>query len=63
MAGSPKIPHDSFSEGFKVGYLAINGTNTMLPLTPLAPLTSLGMTPFLEGVRASLEAAGIELDQ
>jgi hypothetical protein len=61
MAPVEKIPHDDYKTGFIVGYQAIVGTNALLPLLPLQPLTSLGMTPFLMGVRAGIESAGIEL--
>jgi hypothetical protein len=59
---SANIPHEDFTAGFLVGYQAIMGTHALPPLTPLAPLTLLGMTRFLMGVRAGLETAGIDLN-
>lgn len=55
------VPHDDFKAGFRVGFQLVMGTNSLLPLYPLAPLTSLGSTPFLEGIKAGIEAAGAEI--
>lgn len=59
---SDKIPHNSFSEGFKVGYQLVHGAGVLLPLTPMAPMTPMGSTAFLEGVRAGIEAAGARIE-
>ncbi len=56
------IPHDDFSAGFTVGCQVVLGTEAPLPLTIAPPLlTEVGMTPFLEGVQAGIEAAGADL--
>ncbi|MDE1149972.1 MAG: hypothetical protein PW843_25755 [Azospirillaceae bacterium] len=63
MSQNPNVPHDDFRAGFEVGWQTVVGTGASVPLAPLTPLTPLGSTPFLEGVKAGLEAAGIDLDR
>lgn len=62
MSRSPKVLHDDFCAGFEVGWQTVVGTGLSVPLVPLVPLTPLDSTPFLEGVKAGLEAAGLDLD-
>lgn len=57
------IPHDDFQAGFVVGYQAIRGTAVSLPGIPGRPGTPSGSTPFLQGVRAGLRAAGVTLPE
>ena len=47
-----------FCEGFAVGYKTIKGNMVLVPLCPLEPLTPLGSTPFQEGLKAGMKAAG-----
>ena len=49
---------DSFEAGFEEGYKSVKGNMVLVPLCPLAPLTPLGSTPFREGVKAGIRAAG-----
>lgn len=56
------LPHDDFKTGFEVGFRAIRGDDP-LPLRPSPPrLKRQGMTLFLEGVFAGIEAAGVDLE-
>jgi hypothetical protein len=58
---SDKVPHDSFREGFIVGYQTIRGTSAGIPGTPGQTGTPGNMTPFLMGVKAGLRAAGVDV--
>mgnify|MGYP000462237441 CR=1 FL=1 len=49
---------DEFKAGFEEGYKSIKGDMVLVPLCPLAPLTPLGSTPFREGLKAGIKAAG-----
>jgi len=55
------VPHDSFREGFIVGYQTIRGTSAGIPGIPGQPGTPGNMTPFLIGVKAGLRAAGVDI--
>lgn len=58
------VPHADYHAGFFVGFKAAKGDDARLPLAPLPPrVTTLGLTPFLMGVRDGLEQAGVELDE
>lgn len=57
------LPHDEFTTGFDVGFKAMMGEAEPMPLRPAPPrLKRQGMTMFLEGVFAGIEAAGINLE-
>jgi hypothetical protein len=61
---SDKVPHESFREGFIVGYQTIRGTAAGIPSIPSqpgTPGTPGNMTPFLIGVKAGLRAAGVDI--
>jgi hypothetical protein len=58
---SDKVPHESFREGFIVGYQTIRGTAAGIPSIPSQPGTPGNMTPFLIGVKAGLRAAGVDI--
>jgi hypothetical protein len=58
---SPNVPHDSFSEGFNVGYQLIKGINAGIPGAPGGPGAHGGTTSFLLGVKAGIRAAGADL--
>ena len=58
---SANVPHDDFREGFIIGWQTVKGTNAGIPGTPGRPGTPGGSTPFLEGVKAGLRAAGVDL--
>ena len=47
-----------FCRGFEMGYKTIKGNMVMVPLCPLEPLTPLGSTPYQEGIKAGIKAAG-----
>jgi hypothetical protein len=47
-----------FCSGFEMGYKTIKGNMVLVPLCPLAPLTPLGSTPYQEGIKAGIKAAG-----
>ncbi|MDP4006904.1 hypothetical protein [Methylobacterium sp. NEAU K] len=53
---SDKVPHDDFSEGFKIGFQTVQGVNNTIPAVPGEPGIPGGMTPFLMGVRAGIKA-------
>ena len=58
---SPPVPHDSFREGFIVGYQLIRGVNVGVPGAPGGPGAHGGTSSFLLGVKAGIRAAGGEL--
>ncbi len=60
MAAKGDVPHDDFRSGFVVGFQAIRGTSSAIPAIPAKPATNGNMTPFLMGVRAGLEKAGVD---
>tara|TARA_B100000900_G_C20521060_1_gene692189 strand:- start:42 stop:260 length:219 start_codon:yes stop_codon:yes gene_type:complete len=47
-----------FCRGFEMGYKTIKGNMVLVPLCPLAPLTPLNSTPYQEGIKAGIRAAG-----
>lgn len=49
---------DSFQAGFEEGYRSVKGNLVILPICPIAPITPIGSTPFREGVKAGIKAAG-----
>lgn len=55
---SDKIPHNDFNEGFIIGYQVVKGINVGLPGIPGTPGTPGNTTPFLQGIRAGIKAAG-----
>ena len=57
------VPHNDFVAGFVAGYQAIKGTSAGLPGIPGQPGTPGNSTPFLEGIKAGLRAAGLNLNQ
>jgi hypothetical protein len=58
---SDKVPHESFREGFIVGYQTVRGTAAGIPGIPGASGTPGNMTPLLIGVKAGLRAAGVDI--
>jgi hypothetical protein len=57
MTASDRVPHDDFTEGFKVGFQTVQGINNTIPTVPTEPATPGAMTPFLMGGRAGIKAA------
>jgi hypothetical protein len=55
---SNKVPHDDFAEGFKVGYQLVRGTNVAIPAIPGQLGAPANTTPFLQGIKAGIQAAG-----
>ena len=51
-------PVHQFRAGFKEGYRTVKGNLALLPLYPLTPLVPIGSTPFREGIKAGIRAAG-----
>ena len=47
-----------FCDGFKVGYQTVKGNNSFVPFCPFEPLIPLNSTPFQEGIKAGIKAAG-----
>jgi hypothetical protein len=58
---SANVPHDSFREGFDVGYQLIMGIAVGIPGAPGGPGAHGGTTSFLLGVKAGTRAAGADL--
>jgi len=46
-----------FEAGFIEGYKSVKGDMVFVPMTPIAPFTPLGSTPFREGIKAGIQAA------
>jgi hypothetical protein len=61
MMATSKVPHNDFAEGFIVGYQLIRGINASTPGRPSQPSTSGSSTPFLDGIKAGIKAAGATL--
>ena len=55
---SENVPHRDFRAGFIVGWQLVCGTNSGIPGTPGQPGTPGTSTPFLEGIKEGLRAAG-----
>jgi hypothetical protein len=55
---SENVPHDSFREGFAVGYQLIMGVAAAVPAAPAGFAPYADTTPFLDGIKAGIEAAG-----
>jgi hypothetical protein len=53
-----KVPHNDFAEGFIVGYQLIRGINASIPGIPGVPSMSGSSTPFLDGIKVGIKAAG-----
>lgn len=54
-----QVPHDDFDAGFNIGYQVVHGTTAEPPTIPHEPATPFNSTPFLEGIKAGLRAAGV----
>ena len=52
-----------FKAGFEQGYRLIAGNTAFLPFTPFPPFTPFGSTPFREGIKAGVKAAGFEISK
>jgi hypothetical protein len=53
-----EAPHNDFNAGFVVGYQLIKGMAAGIPGIPGQPGTPGSTTPFLQGVKAGIRAAG-----
>jgi hypothetical protein len=58
LVATPILAKSEFCTGFEEGYKTVKGDMVLVPLCPLAPLTPLGSTPFREGIKAGIQAAG-----
>lgn len=58
---SEAVPHESFREGFIVGYQMIKGVSVGVPGAPAGPAPHAGTSSFLLGVKAGIRAAGGEV--
>ena len=47
-----------FCTGFAMGYKTIKGNNAYVPYCPYEPYTPYGSTPYQEGLKAGIKAAG-----
>lgn len=64
MSYKTDVPHNDFAAGVEAGFKSVKGEDERPRVMPLAPhIAVLGMTPFLLGVRAGLELAGVELEE
>ncbi|MGH6802742.1 MAG: hypothetical protein ACREC3_05160 [Methyloceanibacter sp.] len=62
MEAKGNVPHDDYKSGFIVGFQAVAGTTRIVPILPVQPVTRVGMTPFLMGVRKGIERAGVKIE-
>ena len=53
---TPALASD-FDDGFKAGYESVEGTMSITPIPPIEPITPIDSTPYLEGIKAGIEAA------
>jgi hypothetical protein len=58
MAAQGNVPHDDYKSGFIAGFQALAGTTKVIPVIPVQPVTKVGYTPFLMGIRKGVERAG-----
>ena len=47
-----------FCRGFEMGYKTIKGNMVIVPVCPVAPVTPVNSTPYQEGIKAGIRAAG-----
>ena len=47
-----------FCRGFEIGYKTIKGNNVYVPYCPYEPYTPYNSTPYQEGIKAGIKAAG-----
>tara|TARA_B100001758_G_C18280254_1_gene541254 strand:+ start:783 stop:1028 length:246 start_codon:yes stop_codon:yes gene_type:complete len=47
-----------FCRGFEIGYKTVKGNMSIVPICPIAPITPIGSTPYQEGIKAGIRAAG-----
>lgn len=47
-----------FCRGFEIGYKTIKGNNSYVPYCPYEPYTPYNSTPYQEGLKAGITAAG-----
>lgn len=55
------VPHGDFLAGFEVGFQMIRGSSAKAPNAGEAPVTPVGSTPFIEGIKAGIVAARYKL--
>jgi len=55
------IPHNDFRAGFTVGWQLVHGIHSGVPGVPGEPGTPGNSTPFLEGIKAGLQTAGVNI--
>lgn len=49
--------YQTFNLGFKQGYKSVLGTHTLVPITPIKPITPIGSSDYLEGFKLGVLAA------
>jgi hypothetical protein len=54
----PALADSDFCNGFELGYNTIKGNMVIVPICPIEPITPIGSTPFQEGIKAGMRAAG-----
>jgi hypothetical protein len=47
-----------FCAGFSEGWKTVKGSLTIVPICPIPPITPIGSTPFREGIKKGMSAAG-----
>jgi hypothetical protein len=47
-----------FCDGFETGYKTVKGNNVFVPFCPFEPFTPHNSTPYQEGIKAGIKAAG-----
>ena len=47
-----------FCAGFEMGYKTVKGNIEIVPICPIQPITPIGSTPYQEGLKAGIKAAG-----
>jgi len=48
---------DEFCDGFEEGYRMVKGSNVILPICPIEPITPIRSTSYREGIRAGIRRA------
>ena len=58
LSATSIFAYSDFCRGFEMGYKTIKGNMVIVPICPIAPITPIGSTPYQEGIKAGIRAAG-----